>query len=929
MKEFFEALYAPIRETHPDYKLLTMEIQHGAKYPKNGALVSPFNADEIQAVVDLAVERKHSVYFHMAMGLNKKYTAKIPVKLKKEHMAGSCFLWVEIDDKDEVLSKERLAEIQSDEYRPNVIIRSGNGWHMYFLLSSYETSNHVIEACNKFLIERFRGDHCYDINRVLRIPGSFNFKDASNPKAVTISWMDLSFRRPISDYPKVESLPEKTKLTGVNKLQLSDNFLEDKRFDGHQWLIDKMFEELEGPNESNGFQGNRSGRDYQVANKLAQLGFTGDEIYSVLVHYKWPIGDKGRDNLSYAKSTAIKVTSREDSFDMMAASIEKAFEDQQKPAKAAAAVSATSPTKAAKKTNSLAFEIRTIFNEVLQPGGTMRPDRDYPKFGAVFGEKVAIAIHNAGYRYVFDPEYSLSFISNRKGKVWEAYKGGEDFDEFISGVSGFGTNQEEFKFISAGVIRYIKHHGEQIKIGRWVHYDHELGKYYILADSLTGKMFIISEDGSMDVSYNGVGDVFLRPRTQSSKPLELTAGVSPTDSLNKLNTMFTDFIAGPESTRKFTRAFLLAITMCYGSDRIGTLPILHMTGPSGGGKSSTIGCMTSYLFGYVQVLLYTMAAAYRVSPNEVFMAHDDKEDVSKDMENFFLLASTRVVRTMCDAGNQRDVATQKAHVVNGITSIDQLKTTALRRRAFVVEIDKDKYPSIDVLTEDDALDLAYTRDYIWSGMIPIFAAMITNFRDGTHRKLTRTIYNAIKIDEFKGLSAFLALMVLVEKEICKWTSTEFVEEETILSFIRAASMEDSDEILGRDPLVLCLEAFFEQFFSAQSAEVYAVSDITEDDYKIPINRVLRKFQWELTSDEENDTITEKLGYNVRGIKASATGWVSIFSADTREYARTINSPTSLGKQFSRVEKRETDFPFYITWKRNGKSGKVWSVFQKI
>lgn len=927
MKEFFEALYAPIRETHPDYKLLTMEIQHGAKYPKNGALVSPFNSTEIQAVVDLAVERKHSVYFHMAMGLNKEYGEKIPVKLKKEHMEGSCFLWVEIDDKDEILSEQRLAEIMEDEYKPNVIVRSGNGWHMYFLLSAYETSNDVIEACNRFLIERFGGDHCYDINRVLRIPNSFNFKDVNNPKDVSIYWMDTSFRRPIGDYPKVESLPEKAKLAAVNRINLDDSFLEDKRFDGHKWVIEKMFEELEGPTEANGFQGNRSGRDYQVANKLSQLGFTGDEVYSVLTHDRWPIGDKGRENLSYAKSTAIKVTSRTDSFDMMADSIEKAFTSNNDSVPVTVASKIAEPSQ--KSGKNLAFEIRSIFSEVLQSGGTMRPYGSYPKFGAVFGERVALAIHNAGYRYVYDPEYDLSFISNRKGKVWEAHKGGEDFDEFISGVSGFGTNQEEFKFISAGVIRYIKHHGEQIKIGRWVHYDHELGKYYILADSFTGKMFIISEDGSMEVSYNGVGDVFLRPRTQSSKPLELTDGVNTGDAIAKLNSMFTDFIAGPESTRKFTRAFLLAITMCYGSDRIGTLPILHMTGPSGGGKSSTIGCMTSYLFGYVQVLLYTMAAAYRVSPNEVFMAHDDKEDVSKDMENFFLLASTRVVRTMCDAGNQRDVATQKAHVVNGITSIDQLKTTALRRRAFVVEIDKDKYPSIDVLTEDDALDLAYARDYIWSGMVPIFSKMISNFRDGTHRKLTRTIYNAIEIDEFKGLSAFLALMVLVEKEICKHTNADFDQDETILSFIRAASMEDSDEILGRDPLVLCLEAFFEQFFSTQSNEVYAVSDITEDDYKVPINRTLRKLQWELTTDEENDIITEKLGYNVRGIKASATGWVSIFSADTREYARTINSPTSLGKQFSRVEKRETDFPFYITWKRNGKSGKIWSVFQKI
>jgi hypothetical protein len=81
-------------------------------------------------------------------------------------------VWVDID-KTEVPS---FGDIQ-----PDIIVRSGKGSHVYFLLKSpvfiRDGRWREIEAVNRALIKKFGGDiGALDVSRILRVPGTLNYK---------------------------------------------------------------------------------------------------------------------------------------------------------------------------------------------------------------------------------------------------------------------------------------------------------------------------------------------------------------------------------------------------------------------------------------------------------------------------------------------------------------------------------------------------------------------------------------------------------------------------------------------------------------------------------------------------------------------------------------------------------------------------------
>lgn len=893
--EFFKTLFdrAP-----RDFEVLLVE--KNKKKLLKGERVSPWVKEQLVSKIRRANSSTHDLYFHCGIDLAQERR----LRLRKKDADGVCFLWADID---KALTEGEREKLCKDEFAPSVMVCSGTGYHLYWLLDDFYTDKIAAERKNRWLATRFDADMCVDVSRVLRVPGTFNCKkkELLDVRVVFSQNKVYSF----DDFGEIEGkydLDDDMKEIGA--IALPNDFLSDARFSKCKWLVDAITTDLDEE------EGDHSGRDWRVANKMAELKFSREEIYAVLTHPEWDTGFKGRRSSRYAEMTTNKASASSNKFANIVAMLEEEVE-------------ATSKKKLL-PVDDLRQLIRGVHEDVLQEGGTWRRTKHCPKYGGLFGEKVAEVIcTKGGYRPVYDAEYNQGFIADMQGGVWEVSSGKSSYAKFITKVSGFSSGQQEFGFISAGLLSYVESHGEKVSMGRWVHYDGDRDMYYILADSESGLIMCIDEHGNLSEEWNGVSDVFLRPRIQSGKPLRLDPSVPGKEGITKLEQCFVNFVAGSPETKRFMECFTIALTMCYGT-ALRTLPIIHLTGPSGAGKSTTLGCMTNFLFGYYQLLLYTTAAAYRVGPSETFMAHDDKENPEK-IEEFLLLCSTSAKRTMCDVRNPDDVVIQVAHVVNALTSIDQMKTVAMRRRTFEVEIDANKFPSPKILTEAEASAIVDNRDAMWSGLIPVFAAMIRYFKDGTFRSLGRKVYNAISVPHFRGLSDFVALMVLIEKEVCRIMDREFDEDTTIIDFTTVAGLQNEQEILGRDPLVLCLESFFEKLFNENSREIYYTGDVGDGDVQtITINRGVNNFQWKPTTEEENAEVEAVLGCKVRGIKASATGWVSIFETDTRAFSKTISSPTSLGKQFSRVEENK-DFPFYISKGRHRELGRIWNAFQKI
>ncbi len=97
----------------------------------------------------------------------------------KTDVFGTRVLWVDIDNVD----KKPLATIPA-----SFIVSSGGGYHYYWYLNEYINSMSLIESTNKVLTEDVGGDKgCWNINRFLRLPGTFNTRRQKVSEVVAAS----------------------------------------------------------------------------------------------------------------------------------------------------------------------------------------------------------------------------------------------------------------------------------------------------------------------------------------------------------------------------------------------------------------------------------------------------------------------------------------------------------------------------------------------------------------------------------------------------------------------------------------------------------------------------------------------------------------------------------------------------------------------
>lgn len=89
---------------------------------------------------------------------------------EKGDVYGTKVLWADIDKPHPALAT----------LPPSAIVWSGGGFHYYWLLDEWITDPQKIEAGNRILMEDVDGDSCWNVNRVLRVPGTLNSKYPTN-----------------------------------------------------------------------------------------------------------------------------------------------------------------------------------------------------------------------------------------------------------------------------------------------------------------------------------------------------------------------------------------------------------------------------------------------------------------------------------------------------------------------------------------------------------------------------------------------------------------------------------------------------------------------------------------------------------------------------------------------------------------------------
>ena len=157
---------------------------------------------------------------------------------------------------------------------PSAIVDSGHGYHLYWRLASPVDTADAVEA-NQAIAKWLGGDKCFDAPRILRVPGTNNWKDPVNPIPVRILKLDTLRTYDLSDFTEM-----------IEALHLADRprYIRsgERRQDAPDWLRDLINEEPP--------KGTRSETEFRAGMWMARLGYTDEAIDSTLLNS--PVGAK-------------------------------------------------------------------------------------------------------------------------------------------------------------------------------------------------------------------------------------------------------------------------------------------------------------------------------------------------------------------------------------------------------------------------------------------------------------------------------------------------------------------------------------------------------------------------------------------------------------------------------------------------------------
>lgn len=147
--------------------------------PRSSFFVAPMNEEDIDCFFGPALRRASGT-----MG--------------KENVLGTWVCWVDVDRGDD---PEWILP-------PNAVVWSGHGWHLYWQLDEFCTDQEAIENANKQLASQVGGDSAHNVDRVLRMPGSYNGKD-SPPTGTDLERLEMGYSYTLAELMAIGGLDEK------------------------------------------------------------------------------------------------------------------------------------------------------------------------------------------------------------------------------------------------------------------------------------------------------------------------------------------------------------------------------------------------------------------------------------------------------------------------------------------------------------------------------------------------------------------------------------------------------------------------------------------------------------------------------------------------------------------------------------------------
>lgn len=200
--------------------------------------------------------------------------------------------------------EDALDAINNFHIKPTIVNHSGGGFHCYWVLTNplkvSDIGITILENINKELRKALKGDSgTHDISRVLRVPGTINFKIPGEWRPVEVVFMNSityefdDFRTLLQEVPvKSPAKPEKqSSLSNGVQLYAAAPMATDLKVD--ELPVNEKIKSLI-KHGNDGSYSSRSEADMAVILSLVNKGLSEDEIKSIFQTYA--IGEKYRSH---------------------------------------------------------------------------------------------------------------------------------------------------------------------------------------------------------------------------------------------------------------------------------------------------------------------------------------------------------------------------------------------------------------------------------------------------------------------------------------------------------------------------------------------------------------------------------------------------------------------------------------------------------
>lgn len=220
---------------------------------------------------------------------------------KKEDTAFSKVLWAEIDD------IETLDIIKPE---PTYIIRSGGGFHLYWVLEEPIIDFSDVEGYNRTLVSNLRKnyptlkiDSIFDCTRFLRVPNTKNFKDKNNPRGVFIYYKGRTYKS-VGDL-NIERTSSVDYVVGCPVDESEEKVKNVNDFIG-SWIVSPF--DVDSNPKLRSFTEkvveDRSSHDFKVAIYMVKNGHNSAEIRYVLTRPGFSTAEKYLERVSVSEHSA-------------------------------------------------------------------------------------------------------------------------------------------------------------------------------------------------------------------------------------------------------------------------------------------------------------------------------------------------------------------------------------------------------------------------------------------------------------------------------------------------------------------------------------------------------------------------------------------------------------------------------------------------